>query len=257
MRKNFDKFIIDNVIMERSKLDELFHPVILNEEILKYSESNLQALALQRLILKKGIKIIYSKDELENNYYSSDSYKMLDSNSITKFENIKELFYIYKTNNDIASKNKLNLYYSRVPLYAIWLFSDKTNIDIDKLQEYACKSLECCIDNCNIDKLDNFNLFALEYINKKIKKLISTIEVQVNEDEIDYEMEDLMDQLFDYREKIVLKEHYGLSGNISMSRQSIADKYNVKLKDIIRIEKNALKKLEQNYSEILKGQKRR
>ena len=36
MRKNFDKFIIDNVIMERSKLDELFHPVILNEEILKY-----------------------------------------------------------------------------------------------------------------------------------------------------------------------------------------------------------------------------
>ena len=85
MRKNFDKFIIDNVIMERSKLDELFHPAILNEEILKYSESNLQALALQRLILKKGIKIIYSKDELENNYYSNDSYKMLDSNSITKF----------------------------------------------------------------------------------------------------------------------------------------------------------------------------
>lgn len=257
MKRSFDKFIIDNVIMERNTSNELFHPVILNEEILKYAESNLEAIALQKLVLENEIKIIYSNDELEKSYYSNTSYKMLDSNINIKFENIKKLFYEYKMNNSITSKNKLKLYYSRVSLYAAWLFSSKTNINIDKLQEYAYESLICYIDNYDIGKLDDFNFNILKYINKKLKKLISTIEVKKNESEPDYEMENLMDELFNYREKVVLEEHYGLNGNVSMSRQSIANKYNVKLKDIIRIEKNALKKLKQNYPEILKENKRR
>lgn len=238
-----DRFIADNVIMERNNSNELFHPVVLNRDIISLDVPDSFKLELLRSISDKGIKVLDSKDQLEKNYYSSDSYKSLFDDNEISLENKEE----FKNN-----QNKLVLFYSRLALYSTWYVSSKTKCDIDLLQGYANEVITEYVKEGNLLKFNSNELF-LENMNKKLFKYVDNTRKTLN-DYDSIELSDDIDKVLDFREKIVLEDHYGLNGKQAMSRQNIADKYSVKLNDIIRIEKRALKKIQALYPEKIKNE---
>lgn len=266
MKESFiNKFIANYIIMERNDSYSSFHPVILMDTISRLNGENNFKQELINILKERGIKIIESESFLEREYYSYDSYKLLNEKEPIKFDDrqVQYLFILMGGKQKEIARNKLVLYNLRLAIYSSWKIVKENNLDISFIDSYSYEALSNAIDNFKNISLSNFNVYAINFINREVKKVIKQNSLLTdlysrnkNEDEyrnlcydqkfydeVGFTLEDVLN-ILDFRKKKVIKGIMGLGEEKIPTLKQLASDFGVSIDLIVRLKNKALKELE-------------